>query len=88
MPANIFMNVKNVNKFLNPDSATVAFIAVMVVLLVRQFNKTKNVADSLKTKKLRHNSLSLFERFKYHHGLECRCKLSSCQSVNLMVNSN
>ncbi len=43
MPANIFMNVKNVNKFLNPDLATVAFIAVMVVLLVRQFNKTKKL---------------------------------------------
>jgi hypothetical protein len=54
MLANIFTNVKNANKFLNQNKATAVFIAVMVVWLVHQFNRTKNVADRRKTKKPSH----------------------------------
>jgi hypothetical protein len=46
--------VKNANKFLNQNKATAVYIAVTEVLLVRQFSKTKNVADGLKTKKPSH----------------------------------
>ena len=52
--ANIFTNVKNANKFLNQNKATAVYIAVMEVFLVRQFSKTKNIANGQKTKKPSH----------------------------------
>ncbi len=52
MLANIFTNVKIANKFLNQNKATVVCIAVTEALPVHQFNKTKNVANGQKTKKL------------------------------------
>ncbi len=51
MLANIFMNVKNANKFLNQNKATAVYIAVMEALLVHQFSKIKNVANGQKTTK-------------------------------------
>jgi hypothetical protein len=54
MLANISTNVKNANKFLNQNKATVVFIVVTEVLLVHQFSRTKNVADERKTKKPSH----------------------------------
>jgi hypothetical protein len=37
--------VRIVNKFLNQNKATAVYIAVTEQLLVRQFNKTTNVAN-------------------------------------------
>ena len=52
MLANISTNVKNANKFLNQNKATVVFIVVTEVFLVHLFSKTKNVANGQKTKKV------------------------------------
>jgi hypothetical protein len=53
MLANIFTNVKIVNKFLNQNKATVVSIAVTEVLLVHQSSKTKNVANGQKKSHIR-----------------------------------
>jgi hypothetical protein len=42
--------VKNANKFLNQNKATVVFIVATEVLLVHQFSRTKNVADRTENK--------------------------------------
>ena len=53
MLANISTNVKNANKFLNQNKATVVFIVVTEVFLVHPFSKTKNVANGQKKRAIK-----------------------------------